>query len=99
MAATPGTGRLAAGTAVSAADVEESVDNSTFVAHSRPGIAQLRGNSAETHLEMMMVRFILVDFTIPVMIRPRMDTLPVKGHFLSTYLPAGGTEGAADQWG
>jgi len=46
-----------------------------------------------------MVRFILVDFTIPVMIRPRMDTLPVKGHFLSTYLPAGGTEGAADQWG
>lgn len=32
---------------------------------------------------MMMVRFILVDFTTPVKIRPRMETLPVKGHFLS----------------
>lgn len=30
-----------------------------------------------------MVRFILVDFTTPVKIRPRMETLPVKGHFLS----------------
>lgn len=30
-----------------------------------------------------MVRFILVDLTVPVRIRPRIDTLPVKGHFLS----------------
>ena len=34
-----------------------------------------------------MVRFILVDLTTPVKMRPRMDTLPVKGHFLSMYVP------------
>lgn len=32
---------------------------------------------------MMMVRCILVDTTVPVRIRPRMETRPVKGHFLS----------------
>lgn len=31
----------------------------------------------------MMVRFILVDTTLPVRIRPRMEMSPVKGHFLS----------------
>lgn len=31
----------------------------------------------------MMVRCILVDTTVPVRIRPRMETRPVKGHFLS----------------
>ena len=44
----------------------------------------------------MMVRFILVDLTTPVMMRPRMDTLPVKGHFLSMYFPAGGTQRRPD---
>ena len=29
------------------------------------------------------VRCILVDMTVPVRIRPRMETMPVKGHFLS----------------
>lgn len=29
------------------------------------------------------VRCILVDMTVPVRIRPRMETKPVKGHFLS----------------
>jgi hypothetical protein len=32
---------------------------------------------------MMMVRFILVEMTRPERIRPRIDTSPVKGHFLS----------------
>lgn len=32
---------------------------------------------------MIMVRFIFVDTTLPDKIRPRMETLPVKGHFLS----------------
>jgi hypothetical protein len=31
-----------------------------------------------------MVRFILVDTTLPVRIRPRIEMSPVKGHFLST---------------
>ncbi len=30
-----------------------------------------------------MVRVILVDTTLPVRMRPRMETSPVKGHFLS----------------
>lgn len=30
-----------------------------------------------------MVRSILTDTTLPVRIRPRMETSPVKGHFLS----------------
>jgi hypothetical protein len=29
------------------------------------------------------IRCILVDMTVPVRIRPRMETMPVKGHFLS----------------
>jgi hypothetical protein len=32
---------------------------------------------------MMMVRCILVETTRPVRIRPRIETRPVKGHFLS----------------
>ena len=32
----------------------------------------------------MMVLVILVDFTTPERIRPRIETSPVKGHFLST---------------
>ena len=32
---------------------------------------------------MTIVRVIFVDTTRPVRIRPRMDTSPVKGHFLS----------------
>jgi hypothetical protein len=35
----------------------------------------------------MSVRFILYDFTVPVKMRPRMETLPVNGHFLSMYVP------------
>ena len=31
----------------------------------------------------MSVRCILVETTVPVSIRPRIETLPVKGHFLS----------------
>lgn len=31
----------------------------------------------------MIVRCILVDTTLPVRIRPRIETIPVKGHFLS----------------
>ena len=30
-----------------------------------------------------MVRFIFVDTTLPVRIRPRIEMSPVKGHFLS----------------
>lgn len=30
-----------------------------------------------------MVRFILVETTLPVRIRPRIEMSPVKGHFLS----------------
>ena len=32
---------------------------------------------------MMIVRVILVETTLPVKIRPRIETRPVKGHFLS----------------
>lgn len=32
---------------------------------------------------MMSVRVIFVEITRPVRMRPRMETLPVKGHFLS----------------
>lgn len=32
---------------------------------------------------MIRVRCILVDTTVPVRIRPRMETRPVNGHFLS----------------
>jgi hypothetical protein len=32
---------------------------------------------------MIIVRCILVEITVPVRILPRMDTSPVKGHFLS----------------
>ena len=31
-----------------------------------------------------MVLCILVEITLPVKIRPRMETMPVNGHFLST---------------
>jgi hypothetical protein len=34
-----------------------------------------------------MVRVILVETTTPLRMRPRIDTLPVKGHFLSMYVP------------
>ena len=34
-----------------------------------------------------MVLVILVEWTTPVKIRPRMETSPVKGHFLSMYVP------------
>lgn len=34
-------------------------------------------------LRIMRVRCILVETTVPVRIRPRMETVPVKGHFLS----------------
>ena len=33
---------------------------------------------------MTRVRCILVETTVPVRIRPRIDTSPVNGHFLST---------------
>ena len=32
---------------------------------------------------MTRVRCILVETTVPVRIRPRIETIPVKGHFLS----------------
>lgn len=32
---------------------------------------------------MTIVRVILVETTLPVKMRPRIETLPVKGHFLS----------------
>jgi hypothetical protein len=32
---------------------------------------------------MMMVRCILVETTVPVKMRPRIETIPVNGHFLS----------------
>jgi hypothetical protein len=32
---------------------------------------------------MMMVLVILVEWTTPVRMRPRIETSPVKGHFLS----------------
>jgi hypothetical protein len=34
---------------------------------------------------MMRVRCILVETTLPVRMRPRIDTMPVKGHFLSAW--------------
>lgn len=36
---------------------------------------------------MTSVRCILVETTVPVRIRPRMETSPVKGHFLSVRAP------------
>ncbi len=38
---------------------------------------------------MTTVRVIFVDTTTPLRMRPRMLTLPVKGHFLSMYEPCG----------
>lgn len=35
---------------------------------------------------MMIVRVILVDTTRPVRIRPRIETSPVNGHFLSAFI-------------
>merc|ERR1712002_176368 len=40
-----------------------------------------------------IVRFIFIDFTIPVRMRPRMLTLPVNGHFLSMYVPSTASRG------
>merc|ERR1712168_1456916 len=40
-----------------------------------------------------MVRFIFIDFTIPVRILPRILTLPVNGHFLSMYVPSTASRG------
>ena len=37
---------------------------------------------------MTIVRFIFMLVTMPVKIRPRMLTFPVKGHFLSIYVPS-----------
>jgi hypothetical protein len=37
---------------------------------------------------MMIVRVILVVWTTPVKMRPLIDTFPVNGHFLSTYVPS-----------
>ena len=37
---------------------------------------------------MTIVLFIFMLLTIPVKILPRMLTLPVKGHFLSIYVPS-----------
>ena len=37
---------------------------------------------------MMIVLFIFVDLTTPDKMRPRMEMLPVNGHFLSMYVPA-----------
>ena len=34
---------------------------------------------------MTIVRCILVEMTLPVRIRPRIETMPVNGHFLSVY--------------
>ena len=34
-----------------------------------------------------MVRVILAETTLPVRMRPRIETSPVKGHFLSMYVP------------
>jgi len=34
----------------------------------------------------MIVRFILVEITCPFRILPRIETVPTKGHFLSTYI-------------
>ena len=33
----------------------------------------------------MSVRVIFVETTLPVRIRPRIETLPIKGHFLSVH--------------
>lgn len=35
---------------------------------------------------MIIVRFILVDITLPVRMRPRIEMSPVKGHFLSGWV-------------
>ncbi len=35
-----------------------------------------------------MVRIIFVLMTVPVKIRPRIETSPVNGHFLSMYVPS-----------
>ena len=44
--------------------------------------------SAEGVREGDNVRCILVETTVPVKIRPRIETIPVKGHFLSMYEPS-----------
>jgi hypothetical protein len=38
---------------------------------------------AQSQVSKENVRCILVDITVPVRIRPRMETMPVNGHFLS----------------
>ena len=42
---------------------------------------------------MTTVRVIFVEMTMPLRMRPRIDTLPVKGHFLSTYEPSSASLG------
>jgi hypothetical protein len=42
---------------------------------------------------MTSVRCIFVDTTVPTRIRPRMETNPVKGHFLSAEYPSQSTDG------
>merc|ERR1719272_1980385 len=44
-------------------------------------------------LRRMIVRFILVEMHMPFRILPRMLTLPVNGHFLSTNFPSLASEG------
>lgn len=41
------------------------------------------GTKCKYSRRMMMVRFILVETTLPVRMRPRIETRPVNGHFLS----------------
>ena len=42
---------------------------------------------------MTTVRVIFVEMTIPFRMRPLIETLPVKGHFLSTYEPSSASLG------
>lgn len=44
-----------------------------------------------------MVRVIFVDTTLPVRMRPRMETSPVKGHFLSVTIQIWGFLSLADE--
>lgn len=41
------------------------------------------GTKCKYSRRMIMVRFILVETTLPVRMRPRIETRPVNGHFLS----------------
>jgi hypothetical protein len=61
--------------------------DATYVSYGRVEEGKRGTHKCRYSRRMMMVLVILVEWTTPVRIRPRMETSPVKGHFLSMYVP------------